>query len=130
MSGPRSHCDLSSGYEREKDIYRLGGMIFIVFVFLVEVEQEGEEAPSCSMCCYICTAICTACTACVPPLLRLSGTALTLVYQAKLYVVTLVTLLFYKLRAEKIYPPSFTVFLYIEKFSVLGVTSVTRSAFR
>ena len=31
-------------------------MIFIVFVFLVEVEQEGEEAPSCSMCCYICTA--------------------------------------------------------------------------
>lgn len=51
-----SQCDLHSGYEREEDIYRLGGMIFIVFVFLVEVEQEGEEAPLCSMCCYICTA--------------------------------------------------------------------------
>ena len=54
MSSPRSHCDLHSGDEREEDIYRLGGMIFIVFVFLVEVEQEGEEAPSCSMCCYVC----------------------------------------------------------------------------
>lgn len=25
MSGPRSHCDLSSENEREEDIYRLGG---------------------------------------------------------------------------------------------------------
>ena len=37
------------------------------------------------------------CTACFTP----SGTALTLVYQAKLYVVPLVPLLFYNLRTEK-----------------------------
>ena len=46
------------------------------------------------------------CTAFFAP----SGTALTLVYQAKLYVVPLVPLLFYKLRIENyIYP----VFFYI-----------------
>ena len=63
------------------------------------------------------------CTASFAP----SGTALTLVYQAKLYVVPLVPLLFYKLRIENyIYP----VFFYIYIFSILSGTSGTRVRFR
>ena len=46
------------------------------------------------------------CTACFTP----SGTALTLVYQAKLYVVPLVPLIFYKLRVEIIFHPYFSIY--------------------
>lgn len=47
-----SLCDLLRGMSGRR-VFIAKGMIFIVFVFLVEVEQEGGEAPSCCMCCSI-----------------------------------------------------------------------------
>ena len=76
-------------------------MIFIVLVCSRGVGAEGEEAPlrqhvllRLYRYLYRLYRLCTATFA-------LGGTALTLVYQAKLYVVPLVPLLFYNLRTEK-----------------------------